>query len=216
MKALGPLITVALVMTLAGCQKQKAGRSAASSAPTSKPASPQAPPSTAGCATPTDSPAAAQDDGPAAHLGPRTKKSSPSGKVELVTAIAAGQAAASIADEIALATTDNKRCVVYVGATWCEPCKRFKKALLAGELDTELQGARLLEFDADLDKSRLNAAGYSWRYVPFFAVPRLGGDNSGRVTAGVPSKSAPMAPLAKRIATLLNQPPNQPSTAPTR
>ena len=89
------------------------------------------------------------------------------------------------------------------GATWCEPCKRFKKALLAGELDAQLKGARMLEFDADLDGDRLAAAGYSYRYVPFFAAPRPDGRNSGRATAGVPSKDAPMGPLAIRVAALL-------------
>ena len=33
------------------------------------------------------------------------------------------------------ADASGKRVLVYVGATWCEPCKRFHKALASGELD---------------------------------------------------------------------------------
>lgn len=134
--------------------------------------------------------------------GPRTILASPSNAVDLVSGVAAGGLQAVIADEIALASRADRRCIVYVGAPWCEPCKRFKAALVAGELDAQLKGFRFIELDADLDKQRLADAGYSMTLVPFFAAPTPLGGNSGRTTAGVPNKDSPMAPLAKRVAAL--------------
>lgn len=150
---------------------------------------------------------------PSRQSGPRAVRFSPSGAVELVSGLAAGPGAVTIADEMVMATSAGRRCVVYVGATWCAPCKRFKRALLAGELDAILRGVRVLEFDADLDAKRLSGAGYTWQLVPYFSVPDAAGKNSGRDTAGVPSKDAPIAPLAKRIAGLF---PTSPSTQPPR
>lgn len=146
----------------------------------------------------------------AATGGPRTTRSSPSGKTDVVSGLAAGDAAMTIADEVALAAGEGRRCLVYVGAPWCEPCKRFKKALLAGELDAQLDGLRMLEFDADRDRDRLATAGYSFRLVPFFAAPGPDGRSSGRATGGVPSKDAPMQPLADRVKALLSSPRSAP------
>lgn len=117
--------------------------------------------------------------------------------------MAAGDAAAAIADEMSWAAADDRRAVVYVGAPWCEPCKRLKQALLAGELDKTLPGVRLLEFDNDLDGDRLRAAGYVWQLVPLLAIAGHDGRASGLQTAGVPAKDAPMAGLAVRVADLL-------------
>jgi thiol-disulfide isomerase/thioredoxin len=77
------------------------------------------------------------------------------------------------------AEVTGSRVLVYVGATWCEPCKRFHKALEAGELDEPLAGTHFLEFDADDDRSELRAAGYASKYIPLFSVP----DSSGHSTS---------------------------------
>ena len=76
------------------------------------------------------------------------------------------------------AETTGSRVLVYVGATWCEPCKRFHKALETGQLDESLAGTHFLEFDADSDRSELKAAGYAFNYIPLFSVP----DSSGHAT----------------------------------
>lgn len=70
------------------------------------------------------------------------------------------------------------RVLVYVGASWCEPCQRFHKALESGELDEPLAGMQFLEFDADRDRPELKAAGYVSKYIPLFSVP----DASGHAT----------------------------------
>ena len=61
--------------------------------------------------------------------------------------------------------------VVFVGAVWCPPCKKMKSEIAAGNLDARLGKTTLLEFDADRDEARLKAAGYSFKFVPFVALP---------------------------------------------
>ncbi len=79
---------------------------------------------------------------------------------------------------------DGRRLVIYVGATWCEPCRRFHDAVAAGELDQELGGLRFLEFDFDVDGERLAAAGYAGRYLPLFVVPGPDGRATDRSHSG--------------------------------
>src|SRR5690606_16767152 len=43
------------------------------------------------------------------------------------------------------------RVLVYVGATWCEPCQYFHESVTQGKLDRELQGVLFIEFDLDQD-----------------------------------------------------------------
>lgn len=73
--------------------------------------------------------------------------------------------------------------VVYVSATWCEPCKRFKEELRSGRLDARLAKVTLLAFDADADIDRLGAAGYTFRFVPFVALPGADGRAADTVEA---------------------------------
>lgn len=73
------------------------------------------------------------------------------------------------------AKADGRVLVVYVGATWCAPCKRFKAEVESGRLDARLGKTTLLAFDADRDADRLAAAGYSFRFVPFVALPGADG-----------------------------------------
>src|SRR4051812_43304504 len=54
-----------------------------------------------------------------------------------------------ISAELAKARAQHATLLVYVGATWCEPCRHFHDALTAGELDASLPDLRFLEFDYD-------------------------------------------------------------------
>ncbi len=109
----------------------------------------------------------------------------PAGKLELVAAPRTGDLAAYLAPEIASARQAGKRVIVYVGADWCEPCRELKAAAKAGQLDGSLGDLRLVEFDLDRDRARLDAAGYRSAFVPLFAVPRDDGRASGTQTDGV-------------------------------
>lgn len=60
--------------------------------------------------------------------------------------------------------------VVYVGAPWCPPCRRFHAASHGGELDAKLSHVALVELDADRDADRLAGLGYVFKNIPYFAV----------------------------------------------
>ncbi len=68
------------------------------------------------------------------------------------------------------AKAEGRVLIVYVGATWCEPCKRFKEEVHTGRLDEKLPKLTLLAFDADRDTDRLAAAGYRFQFIPFVAL----------------------------------------------
>lgn len=61
--------------------------------------------------------------------------------------------------------------VVFVSAVWCPPCKKMKSEIDAGNLDARLGRTTLLAFDADRDEARLKAAGYTFKFIPFVALP---------------------------------------------
>ncbi len=133
----------------------------------------------------------------------------PSGPVRLVEA-GAGEVQPLVKTALANAARDHRRLLVYVGATWCEPCKAFHAAAAAGELDATLPGLTLLEFDLDRDNKRLTAAGYTSELVPLFAVPGADGRASGRATSGAYKGGNYVAQLAPRIRTLLEPAPPAP------
>jgi thiol-disulfide isomerase/thioredoxin len=118
-------------------------------------------------------------------------------KPVLVAAPADGEVAAIVQAELARASG---QLVVYVGATWCDPCKVFHDALVAGQLDRELAGVRFVEFDMDRDKERLADAGYVSRYIPLLAVPGPDGRASGRqIEGGIKGPGAATHILARLV-----------------
>ncbi len=74
--------------------------------------------------------------------------------------------------------------IVYVGASWCEPCQRFHRALQNGELDAALPGTRFIDYDYDLANAALEADGYHSQLIPLFALPTSDGKSSGRTIEG--------------------------------
>ncbi len=97
----------------------------------------------------------------------------------LVNAAPTGPVDAIVRDALVRARTDNRRVVVYAGATWCEPCQAFHRALESGELAGRFLNVDFLAFDVDRDRDRLLAAGYRWTYIPLFALPGTDGFFSG-------------------------------------
>lgn len=103
------------------------------------------------------------------------------------------------------ADAQGMRVLVYVGATWCEPCQRFHKALASGELDEALAGTKFLEFDADKDRAELRTAGYSSKYIPLFSVPDHSGHASGLAIEGsIKGDDAVKKNLVPRLLALLD------------
>jgi thiol-disulfide isomerase/thioredoxin len=109
---------------------------------------------------------------------------------ELVPA-GAGNVDAVVRQALTAATAEGRRLVVYVGASWCEPCEAFHLAVERGELDQALAGVRFLEFDADRDGARLEAAGYGGRLIPRFVLPGADGHGSAqRMEGGIKGEGA--------------------------
>jgi len=143
------------------------------------------PASTPAAAEPSSSPAAARTP----STPPRLVAAPPGGRVAEIVEAERGGGAGQL--------------VVYVGAAWCEPCVAFHEALLAGQLDADLAGVRFLEFDLDRDRARLEADGYSSRYVPLFALPGRDGRASGAQIEGGTKGPGAARQLVARLLPLL-------------
>jgi thiol-disulfide isomerase/thioredoxin len=89
-----------------------------------------------------------------------------------------------VAEELRRGRQGRRGVLVYVGATWCEPCQGFHHAVEQGELDEILDGVRLVEFDLDQDRDALERAGYLSRLIPLFALPKPDGTSSDRRIEG--------------------------------
>lgn len=154
----------------------------------------------AGCRS---QPEIAPDPGaaPSASVAP----SKPSGKLRLVTPPADGDVDAIVRDAMAKAGAEKRRVVVYVGATWCEPCQRFHHAAEKGELDAPFADVDFLAFDADHDHERLAVAGYTSHYIPLFAMPQADGRASGmQIEGGIKGEGA-VGQIAPRLQHMLEQ-----------
>lgn len=114
--------------------------------------------------------------------------------------------AAAVRDALARAKADGRTLVVYVGATWCEPCQRFHHAVDRGELDDAFPSLTVLAFDADRDSEALATAGYVSRLIPLFAVPRADGQASGRAIEGSVKGEQAVGEITPRLHALLAAP----------
>jgi thiol-disulfide isomerase/thioredoxin len=134
---------------------------------------------------------------------PAPEKPKPAGKVELVTAPAGDDASALIVREAERAKRDGRDLLVYVGASWCEPCQRFHTAAQAGDLDGTFPKLRLLEFDRDRDEARLGRAGCLSHLIPLFAKPDAQGHCSDTRIEGSIKGEGAVANITPRLSALL-------------
>ena len=110
-----------------------------------------------------------------------------------------------VQEQVELADAAHVRVLVYVGASWCEPCQRFHQAVEHGELNGTLNGLRFLEFDQDRDAPALKAAGYVYQYIPVLALPDPDGRNHGRMISGsIKGPKAVQENLVPRLQALLS------------
>ena len=138
---------------------------------------------------------------PAATL--QTKESA---RIEWIKAPPGEDAASVVKRELARAHADKKTLLVYVGATWCEPCTRFHDAAVRGELDGVFPNVRLVEFDLDVDAERLARAGYASKMIPLFAIPTENGKGSGKQIEGSIKGEGAVTNLKNRLKPLLDAP----------
>lgn len=97
--------------------------------------------------------------------------------------------------------------VVYIGATWCGPCKAIKRYKDDPRMQAAFAGALVLELDSDeWPGADLHALGLASDSVPvFFAVDAHGKGTGPRITGAawgedVPENMAP--PLQRFVASL--------------
>jgi len=110
-----------------------------------------------------------------------------------------------IQEQVEIAEAAKLRVLVYVGASWCEPCQRFHQAVEHGELNGTLNGLRFLEFDQDQDAAALKTAGYVYQYIPVLALPDPDGRNHGKMISGsIKGPKAVKENLVPRLQALLS------------
>lgn len=124
-------------------------------------------------------------------------------KLEIIEAAPTKDVAADVAREYAAAERSHLRLLVYVGASWCEPCRHFHDAAVAGELDGVFGGIRLLAFDLDRDGDALQRAGYQSTLIPLFALPRPDGTATGKQIEGSIKGDGAVAQITPRLQALL-------------
>jgi hypothetical protein len=123
--------------------------------------------------------------------------------VQLQDAPASGDVDALVKEALAKTSAAKRRLVVYVGATWCEPCRRFHEAAGKGELDATFPDVDMLVFDLDRDGERLAAAGYVSKYIPLFALPKTDGTSSGKQVEGGIKGEGAVAYITPKLQALL-------------
>jgi hypothetical protein len=115
--------------------------------------------------------------------------------------------AKTVKRELEQAAEDKKKLIVYVGATWCLPCKEFYRASLEPDFGPELSGVRLIKFDLDKHQTLLTRAGYGSELIPLFVVPDAEGRGTGRRFYGTKYKGQEGTnDLQKRLVALTSAP----------
>jgi len=110
-----------------------------------------------------------------------------------------------VQEQVEFAEAAHLHVLVYVGASWCEPCQRFHQAVERGELNGTLNGLRFLEFDQDQDAAALKTAGYLYQYIPVLALPDPDGRNHGKMISGsIKGSRAVQEDLVPRLQALLS------------
>jgi hypothetical protein len=117
-----------------------------------------------------------------------------------------GDLAAIVQAFVVTARAEGRTPLVYVGATWCEPCRYFHAAAVRGDLDGELPPLALLELDRDRDGARIDAAGYGSQMIPLFAVPGPDGRASDRRIEGSIHGAGSPAEIVPRLRGILTPP----------
>jgi hypothetical protein len=125
------------------------------------------------------------------------------GKVEVIAAPPDGEVAPWVAERVHAAHARGRDVLVYVGASWCEPCQHFHHAVDDGRLDVLFGTLTLLEFHQDRDDDRLTRAGYVSRMIPLFAQPGPDGTASGRQIEGSIHGEGAVVELTPRLHALL-------------
>lgn len=130
------------------------------------------------CNTTSARPQAADDAPPRATSAAATTATDaapPTTAVRFVAAADDTDAISLIRTKRLEAKAEGRVLVVYVGAGWCPPCRAMKDEIHSGRLDARLARTTFLAFDADRDGDRLASAGYTFKFIPYVALPGADG-----------------------------------------
>lgn len=142
--------------------------------------------------------------GPAATAEPDRDQAKPAGGPEIVLAPAQGDVADLVKQELGRA--QGRPMLVYVSASWCEPCRHFEDAVKSGQLAREFPRLHLYKFDFDRDEVRLAQAGYTSNLIPLFAVPGPDGRaGEQRMEGSIKGPEAVATNLVPRLRQLLGR-----------
>jgi hypothetical protein len=158
----------------------------------------------AGAATLAGCQSAHRSDSPSLPSGAASSEAARPARLVLEPA-APGPVAALVREALTRVASERRKVLVYVGATWCEPCQRFHHAAEQGQLDATFPDLTLLVFDADRDRDRLAQAGYTSVYIPAFTLPNVDGTSSGQHIEGSVKGDGAVADLTPRLAELLSR-----------
>ena len=136
---------------------------------------------------------------------PSEHKSPPpvTGKLRTIAAPPNEPLSTLVPREAARERSEGRTLLIYVGASWCEPCQRFHAAAASGQLDATFPKLTLLEFDRDRDEARLGDAGCLSQYIPLFSVPDASGLCSARQIEGSIKGDGAVAQIAPRLLEIL-------------
>lgn len=128
-------------------------------------------------------------------------------KIEWIDAPETPDVAAAVRAQLATTKGKGRQLLVYVGATWCEPCQRFHEAVRKGELDASFPTLTILAFDRDRDGEALATADYVSTYIPLFAVPAPNGKATGKQIEGSIKGNGAVGEITPKLQALLAQAP---------
>ena len=115
---------------------------------------------------------------------PSPSATAPAGHVEWVKLPMGVSAPDFVRAEASRAEHEKKKLLIYVGASWCEPCQRFHKAAEAGELDNAFGDLRFIDLDNDANEAEIEALDCKSKLIPLFAVPNSEGKCADRRVEG--------------------------------
>ncbi|MFT3706745.1 MAG: hypothetical protein QM817_03680 [Archangium sp.] len=134
-------------------------------------------------------------------------KVDPAATIRFITA-PEGDVAPMVVSQLAKSQTEKRQLLLYVSATWCEPCRVFHEAVDRGELTGKLGAVDLLAFDSERDAERLIIANYESQFIPAFHLPLANGQSSGRKIEGSVKGNGATNDLVPRLKELLAAPPH--------
>lgn len=134
-----------------------------------------------------------------------TAKVEPAQRAQLVNA-SSGPVAEVVQAAQRTAAEDERTLIVYVGASWCEPCQVFIEGVASGGLPVSLGHLRILKFDSDADEGRLAEANYGGEMIPRFVKPGPEGLGSAARFEGSVRGPAALQNIVPRLEALIASP----------